>query len=211
MEPRTPHPAAPAGVVLAAGASSRFGAAGPKALALVDGAPAVLRIVEVLAALGVRPTVVVTGAAAPEIARVLADAPATVRYHSRWELGRTGSIAEGLSAVGAAEAAVVWPVDAPFVRRSTVQRLLDQVELGGLAVWWTPTFEGRGGHPIVIARELFRAIAELPPDFPLREAPFRRGPAEVRVPVDDPAVTDNANTPESFRRAAFAWAARGEG
>src|SRR5207248_414355 len=61
----------PAGLLLAAGAGRRFG--GPKALALLDGEPLVLRALRTLEAAGCEPVRVVVGAAAPEVTALLPD------------------------------------------------------------------------------------------------------------------------------------------
>lgn len=204
----TEQPRWPA-VILAAGGSTRFGPLGPKALARVGPETVVARLVRVVAATGFSPIRVVVGRDGAAIAAALPGSMAEVVPNPRWESGRTGSIQAGLEGLDGAPAALLWPVDAPFVRPATVASLRDSVRLGGLAHWWTPTCDGRGGHPILLAREALAAVRRLPPDFPLRVASFRGGLAEVRVPVDDPAVLDNTNTPEAFRAAALAWRDRG--
>ena len=198
-----------AAVVLAAGSSTRFGGYGPKALAPIGGETAVRRIARVCGENGCDPIVVVAGTDSVRIAEGVQGTSARTVPNPAWYRGRTGSIQAGLASVPGSRAALIWPVDAPFVASATVRNLLDRVEIGGLATWWTPTFQGRGGHPIVIASESFEAVLRLPPEYPLRSAPFRGGMGEVRVPLDDPGILDNTNTPTEFFVAEAAWRARG--
>lgn len=127
-----------AGVLLAAGAGTRFGM--PKVLA-ADG----LWLRSAVAALadgGCDDVVVVLGAA---IVDVPASARAVVADH--WASGMAESLRVGLAAVSDADTAVIHLVDTPDVPAEVVRRVL--AAPGGLA---RATYGGRPGHPVVIAR-----------------------------------------------------------
>jgi molybdenum cofactor cytidylyltransferase len=66
------------------------------------------------------------------------------------------SVALGFAALADADAAWLWPVDHPYVATSTLRALIDQLGTHAAA---RPVFEGRGGHPPLIARSLFGALA----------------------------------------------------
>lgn len=127
-----------AGLVLAAGAGSRYGR--PKIL--VDGW--LERAVTALRAGGCGTVAVVTGAARPPL-------PTGAReiYCASWEQGIGASLRAGLSGAGSADRVVVHVVDCPDVGPAVVRRVLGATGTRlGRAV-----FDGRPGHPVVIPRE----------------------------------------------------------
>jgi molybdenum cofactor cytidylyltransferase len=202
MDSEAPHPRTSdfAAVLLAAGASTRMGGV-PKALLDWEGEPVVRRLVAISERVRLDPVVVVVGAAGPGVRRALAGTRAVVVDHPDWARGRTGSIQSGLASVASAGGVLLWPVDHPFVEAKTVEALLRRAEADPMALWVIPTWNGRGGHPVVLRSPTFRAIGELPADRPLRSLLPAFGPQVVRLPVDDPGVVENVDTPESFREA----------
>jgi CTP:molybdopterin cytidylyltransferase MocA len=129
---------ATAGVVLAAGAGTRYGM--PKVLAAEGDW---LRFaVSALGDGGCDDVVVVLGAA---VVRVPAPARAVVAPD--WESGVSASLRAGLAAVAGADAAVIRLVDTPDVGADVVRRVL-----AARAPLARATYGGRPGHPVVIAR-----------------------------------------------------------
>ncbi|MEN9784951.1 MAG: hypothetical protein RLZZ299_215 [Pseudomonadota bacterium] len=154
----------------------------PKGLLSWGGRPLLSAHVEAAHAAGLRVRVVL--GAADDAHRSVLPADVEVVHNLRWaETDMAESVALGLEGLAAA---LVMPVDTPVPRPDTLRRLADQP---GCAV---PTWQGRDGHPVRVAR---MPRVRWPPegrlDAWLREAP--------RVPVDDPAVAGNLNTPESLR------------
>lgn len=207
-EPPGPGPGV-AAVILAAGASTRFEEVGAKALAPVGSESAVRRIARIVAELGCAPRLVAVGYGGSAVEAGLRGAGVEIVRNPDWAAGRTGSIQAALPVIPAGRSALIWPVDTPFVRPRTVSVLLERSRADRVASWWTPTYGGRGGHPVVLGPAALAQLDGLPKEFPLRAAPFRGGLAEARVPVDDPGVLDNTNTPADFLRAAEAWRDRG--
>lgn len=189
-----------AGVVLAAGRSERMGT--PKALLDFRGRPFIIRILEALEALEVKPRLVVLGPDAPRVRPVLAPLECLIVENWEVEGGPIGSLRCALAALRPLRpaAVLVWPVDLPHVRLATVERLLEAYRRGG-APAVVPSFAERRGHPVVWDRSLF---AELETS----EAATRHGaravlqaqPRLATVAVDDPAVIDDLNTPEDYER-----------
>ena len=188
-----------AGLVLAAGASRRLGGM-PKALVELDGRTAVERVLDQLSRAGVEPVAVVVGAHAEAIARHLRGRPVAVVVNPDWERGRTGSVHAGLEWAGAADGVVLAPVDHPFFRASTVQRTADVGRSDPLALWISPTFGGRGGHPVLVKAAAFGPIRSLGPDAPLRTVPAHLGVQARRLEVDDAGVVLGTDTMEEVRR-----------
>lgn len=137
-----------AGVLLAAGAGTRYGM--PKVLAEQG-----LWLTSAITALsGCDEVVVVLGAAVVDV-----PAPARAVIAEDWRDGMGASLRAGLAAVGGADYAVVLTVDTPDIGSAVVDRVLTAAlsAPGGLA---RAVYDGRPGHPVVIARQHWPALAE---------------------------------------------------
>src|SRR2546428_9904179 len=190
-----------AGIVLAAGRSARMGS--PKALLDFRGLPFAVRILEALEVLEVKTRVVVLGPDAPRILPAIAGHDCIIVENPDPETGPIASLRSALRALQPLQpsAALVWPVDLPHVRVTTVERLLEaHRRTDAPAV--VPTFAERRGHPVIWGLALF-------PDLLESKAATREGARAVlhqhekevvRVPVDDPAVIDELNKPEDYER-----------
>ncbi len=143
-----------AGLLLAAGAGRRFG--GPKALAVLDGEPFVVRALRVLADAGCVPVRVVLGASAAEAGALLPD-PGVAVVAEDWESGMGASLRAGLNALEAthAKAAVVHLVDLPGVGPEVVRRVADGVDENTVA---RAAYHGVPGHPVVLGRRWWPEI-----------------------------------------------------
>ena len=114
------------GVLLAAGAGSRFRAAGGgvKLLAQVDGRPLVERALAALAAAPLGDRVVVLGAHADELLAAIDLHGARPVRNERWERGMASSLQAGLAALDpACTAAVVVLGDGPALAAEAIRRV----------------------------------------------------------------------------------------
>ncbi len=154
------------GVLLAAGAGTRYGS--PKVLAH-DGAW--LRVaVQALRDGGCDRVVVVLGAAETSV-----PDGATAVLAPDWQRGMSASFRAGLAAASNAEYAVVHVVDTPDVGPDVVRAVLDAAAETGLS---RAVFDGRPGHPVVLAgRHFDAAAASASGDFGARD--FLRGRDDV--------------------------------
>jgi len=190
-----------AGVVLAGGRSARMGS--PKALLDFRGLPFVVRILEALEALEVKTRVVVVGPDAPRIRPALAGHECLIVENSDVEGGPIASLRAALRVLQAVQpsAALVWPVDLPHVRVTTVERLIETFRRDP-APAVVPTFAERRGHPVLWGAGLFEEL--LTSDAATQHgarAVLHAHAAEISpVAVDDPAVIDDLNTPEDYER-----------
>jgi molybdenum cofactor cytidylyltransferase len=196
-----------AALILSAGSSRRLGGE-PKALLPVDGRAGVRRIAEVCLADGFEPVIVVVGPHRHAIARELQGLDVELVDSDQGEDARTGSVQTGLAALPAERDVLFWPVDHPFVRPRTLDVLLAARDTDLLGVWFLPTFEGRGGHPVLWRPSVRAEIFDLRPDAPLRALLPELGPQVRRVAVDDPGVIANVDTPEEYRHAVADWRSR---
>lgn len=118
--------------------------------------------------------------------------------------GMLSSVRCGLAALGAeavaavAEAVLVCPADHPAVQPATVAAILERLRSGALLA--VPRHGGRRGHPLAIAPCLLVEIAGLDPAVGLRQLLERRSRDLAEVPVDDPGVVLDIDTPEDYER-----------
>lgn len=196
-----------AALVLSGGESSRFGGF-PKALLTVDGVPVVHRLAERCLARGFDPVVVVAGAHHGPIAHAVRDLDVPVVEAENWREGRTASLQAGLLAIPEDRDLLFWPIDHPFVADRTIDALLAARDSDPLAVWFIPTLGDRGGHPVLWRAFVRPELLALRPDAPIRSLIPEFGPQVRRLPVDDPGVLANVDTPEEFRAALDDWLRR---
>jgi molybdenum cofactor cytidylyltransferase len=143
-----------AGIVLAAGASRRFGS--QKLLASVGGVPLVRRSVESLLETSLDEILIVLGRDAPAVAAALAGLRVRTTMNAAYAAGMSTSLRVGLDALGpATEAAVVALGDQPGVGADIVDRLVERYRAGGSPIV-APVYRGGiRGNPVLFDRSLF--------------------------------------------------------
>jgi len=198
-------------LLLSGGESSRFGGE-PKALMPVGDRTAVRRLAEICLDRGLDPVVVVVGPHRHPVAHELRDTPGVTLVDSElWYEGRTASVHAGLEAIPADRDVLFWPVDHPFVLESTVDALLAAPRTDLIAVWFIPTHEGHGGHPVYWRSSVRADLLDLRSDAPLRSLLPEFGVQVRRIAVNDPGVVTNVDTPEEYRTALEEWESRSRG
>lgn len=92
--------------------------------------------------------------------------------------------------------AFVCPADLPAIATETI-RALASLELGAaeLAV---PTFEGRTGHPLRLGESLVQEVYDLDLRVGLRQIRDRHPDAIRRIPVEDPGILRDVDTPVEY-------------
>ncbi len=140
-----------AGLVLAAGAGTRYGQ--PKAPVLFEGERLVDRAVRVLTEGGCTPVVVVLGAWIGHVEG------ADVVVNDTWPEGMGTSLRAGLERLETdpeVDAAIVTLVDVPGVTAPAVRRLVECAAPLAMA-----TFHGERGHPVRLGRDTWPAVFEV--------------------------------------------------
>jgi len=188
-----------AGLVLAAGSSRRMGT--PKQLLPLNGRPLLEGVVAAANASALDEVVVVLGANAEEVRRVVDLGRARVVVNPDHEAGLGSSVRTGLAALGPEVGrAMVILGDQPAVSAELFDRLLDLQSSSGL-----PSAALRFGTllhpPVVLERSLFGDLGSLEGDVGCRAVV--RGRPELVAPL--PAETDGVHpidldTPEDYRR-----------
>jgi CTP:molybdopterin cytidylyltransferase MocA len=181
------------GIVLAAGSGSRFG--GPKQLADLRGKPLIEHALAAMRAVpAVDPVVVVLGAEADRI-RAQADlGGAEIVIAHDWDEGIAASLRVGVAAHRDADAVLVLLADQPLITSEVIAAIASRA--AGPEPAARAVFEGAPGHPVLIKRELFTAVAELHGDTGARDLLDRCGAA--RVECGRLCRPDDVDTPEDL-------------
>ena len=186
-------------VLPAAGRSERMGR--PK-LSLPWGGGTVLgSLLESFLAAGAGPLVVVVRREDVETASAAEELGALVEVNPDPERGMLSSVRAGLQRLERELptwplSVFVCPADLPAVRPETI-RGLAELELAPDELV-LPTFRGESGHPLRLGEGLVPEVFSLDPSIGLRQIRERR-PGGVRtLPVDDPGVLRDVDTPADY-------------
>jgi molybdenum cofactor cytidylyltransferase len=188
-------PGRTAAVVLAAGASSRFGS--PKALALLRGRPILLHVLDAVAATGIVEVVVVLGRDADEIELSLPWRLERRARNPNPEAGLSSSLRVGLANLSSAsEAALILLGDQPLVRVDVVKRLLAEPAVASRPIVLPRYRDGGGPNPLLIRRAAWSLADEAQSDRGL--APVLRNRPDLVVVVEVEGSNPDVDTPEDL-------------
>ncbi|MEO6064032.1 MAG: nucleotidyltransferase family protein [Thermoflexales bacterium] len=199
--PSIPHSAA---IILAAGASSRYGA--NKLLEPFGDGSVLGTVVAAALASEARPVVVVTGHAREAVEAALPrDRELSVAHNAGHAQGEmASSIKVGLAWLGEhapeTQGALIILGDLPLLTPAMLNVVLARAAQGS-ALIVAPRYNGQRGHPVWLAREVWEEAMALKPGAQLREL-LRTRPDDVLLfDVDDPAILMDVDTPEQMREA----------
>ena len=202
MTPSASGAAACAGVLLAAGESSRMGR--PKQTLDWLGEPLVVYQTRQLLEAGVGQAVVVLGHKAATVRPLVEageDPRVTVVVNPDYLEGKTTSIKLGLRSVGpGAGAILLLAADQP--RPAALLRRLAEAHAVREAIISIPAHRGKHGHPPIFDASLLPELLRITEKGRgVREVIQRHSGAIHEVAVDDPLVLTNLNTREDYERA----------
>jgi molybdenum cofactor cytidylyltransferase len=116
--------------------------------------------------------------------------------------GQFSSLQAGLQEVRnrGRDAAMLTLVDRPPVRAATIETLQAAFERAIAKRKWAviPEYVGKHGHPILVANEMLEAFLEAPETSNARDVENAHQSQIEYVPVDDPLIVVNVNTPEQY-------------
>lgn len=200
------------GVILAAGESSRMGS--DKALlpwppqpAGLDARPAPASDTFLSAAIRllfshVDVVLVVVGKNEAGLMPIVYANGASLVVNPNPSLGQFSSLRAGLHEVlnRGRDAALVALVDRPPVRMETLEKLEAGFERATMQRKWAviPEYQGKHGHPILVGREMMEAFLRAPETSDARQVEHAHLSQIEYVPVDDPLVALNIDTPEQY-------------
>ncbi len=188
----------PGGVILlAAGASRRFGADKRKHL-LAGGLPMLHATAEKYLACFEQVVVVLRpgdeGLEAALLERFAAQAPRVV-FAAQAELGMGHSLAAGIAAAADWAYAFIALADMPFVEVATLRELDRIMQAAGPDAIVQPSFEGNPGHPVGFGRGHFAELAAMSGDAGARSLVKHAGAEVLAVPVADRGVLRDVDQP----------------
>jgi molybdenum cofactor cytidylyltransferase len=183
-------PALTAGLVLAAGAGTRFGTES-KLLAELDGRPLLEHAVAAQCAVAALDRVVVVlGSRADEILAEVDFGRAEVVMCAQWQAGQSASLRCGALALRGTRKVIVTLGDMPRVRADLIARFLDEPPRT------RASYDRRPGHPVVLGAEELASLDALSGDVGARE--LLRGGRLIEC--GDLMAGSDVDTPEDLRR-----------
>jgi molybdenum cofactor cytidylyltransferase len=189
-----------AGLILSAGASSRMGR--DKALLpWRDGTflSAAIRALQSATEL----VIVVAGVNVPSLEPIVNSNAAFMAVNPDPQQGQFSSLQVGLQDIlnRGRDGAIVTLVDRPPADPETIQMLKASFLLSDEGVWAVvPEYGGKHGHPFVIGREMIEAFLRAPVNSSARDVEHANQEHIRYVPVNDPLVAANVDTPEDFEK-----------
>jgi molybdenum cofactor cytidylyltransferase len=186
-----------AGIILAAGASSRMGS--PKALLDYRGETFIQRLVRVLSAV-CDPVIVVLGYHADALRPAVPDA--TIVVNPAPERGQLSSLQTGLAALPPdAEGFLFTPVDSPAVEIATVERLAAAFRQRDPAAQLViPRYQGKRGHPVFATRAIANELSALPLTAQARDVIHAHVADTLYIDVDDAGILTDIDDREAYHR-----------
>src|SRR5437660_4079043 len=145
--------------------------------------------------------IVVAGNNAAAITPVVYAEGASLVVNPDPSRGQFSSLQVGLHEVlnRGRDAAMVTLVDRPPATAAVLSKLRAAFEVAPPYKWAVvPEHGGKHGHPILIGREMIEAFIKAPVDATARDIEHQNREHIEYVPVDDPSVTINVNTPEEY-------------
>ena len=202
-----PHSASFAGLILAAGQSSRMGT--EKALLpWPPTSPGQPQSSKTFLAAAIRSLslatdfdLVVAGKNEAALAPIAYADGASIVINPDPERGQFSSLQLGLHEVlnRGRDTAIITLVDRPPAGALTVQALREAYETAGKDVWAVvPDYSGKHGHPFVAGREMIEALLQAPCTSTAREVEHKHRDHILYLPVNDPFVAVNINTPDDY-------------
>ncbi len=193
-----------AAIVLAAGQSLRFRAAGgadpTKLVAKLGGKPIVRRVVEAALATKARPVVVVSGYARALVEAAVADLDVGLAFNPGYASGLASSLKAGLAATPPDVAGLLVLLgDMPWIEPRLADALIGAFLAREGALAAVPLREGRRGNPVLLGRGLFEAAMRLTGDEGARRLIGALNASElVEVEAPDTGVTFDIDTLEDL-------------
>jgi len=204
---RRPEGTSVSAVLLAAGASSRFGS--PKLLAEIEGEPILRRVARAFESAGFDEVLVVLpsgGDGGPEdlLRKALEDVSGPVQCvgNPGWKAGMFTSVKAGLAAVaatGRSTHVAVSPADLPFLSKESLRRMKNAAAMLDERTLAVPTHGGRRGHPLAFSTALVPRILSWPDDRRLSSLFDESDLSVLHLEGFDDGILRDVDRPEDLR------------
>jgi CTP:molybdopterin cytidylyltransferase MocA/xanthine/CO dehydrogenase XdhC/CoxF family maturation factor len=199
VQRRRTHPAGRriAGVVLAAGTSSRMG---KNKLAIpIDGKPLVRHAVEAALTAALDPVIVVIGHEPAAIRDALGGLPVHFVQNDAFADGLSTSLRTGIKAVPpSCDGAMIILGDMPDISPELIDRAVAAFDPAQSRTICVATAQGERGHPVLWGRQFFSSIEHLQGDTGARNLMALHADQVYEVEAGDGAPLTDIDTPESL-------------
>ncbi|MGH7469547.1 MAG: nucleotidyltransferase family protein [Longimicrobiales bacterium] len=186
-----------AGVVLAAGTSTRMGK--NKLLFDLEGESVVRRAIRVAAESGLQPVIAVLGHEAERVRRELAGLSCNIVENPDYQRGINGSLKTGIAAVpDSATAAVVILADMPFVTAPMIATLIARYR-ASTAPLVISDYDGVNAPPMLYDRALFPELQTMEGEG-CGKVVVRRHRQEAEVLAWPAAALTDLDVPDDYAR-----------
>jgi molybdenum cofactor cytidylyltransferase len=150
-----------AGIILAAGESTRFGA--PKQLEKINGETMLAIAIDKAKTVGLDPIVVVVGAHADQIIPTIGRSDIEIVVNSNWTMGISASIRAGIESLpGKVECVLMMMTDQPKLPTELMRQLID--EFDPKFDFIVPVAQGVLRNPVIINKKTFPRVLQLEGD-----------------------------------------------
>jgi molybdenum cofactor cytidylyltransferase len=191
-----------AGIILAAGASVRFGQ--PKQLIKLKGKYLVERVLDAALKSRLDLVVLVLG---HEYQSILQALGAKVRHpqlevviNHKYHEGQSSSLKAGLVSVQKVFSSVMYLLaDQPMINSNTIDLLLDQFHGSGREIC-VPVFEGQRGNPTIFKRSIYEEIMMIDGDIGARDIIAKKAGRVLYAKIKDPLCFFDIDSPEDLKK-----------
>ena len=156
--------------------------------------------VDNLLASSVDEVIVVTGHRESEVRAAVATRAVRFVHNTGYRAGMASSIKCGVRAVtDDSKACLISLVDQPQIGPNVIDQLIDVYENARPRII-IPTFDGKGGHPIILDLYLKQEILEMDQSVGLRQVISAHSGEIAHVEVFSSDVVEDCDVPEDYER-----------
>ncbi len=190
-----------AAVILAAGESRRMGR--PKQLLPWGGTTILGQTIAQVQAAGFDQILLVSGACREDVEAIARELAIPTLYnpdYARWDLLVSLQLAvRELQRTTRPAGVLVMLGDLPFIPPGIMEAVVAAFRQGrGTIV--APNFRGHRGHPVLFGAAVFSDLLDLPPTARPRDLLDLKTDEVADLPVDDPVILRDIDTPEAYER-----------
>jgi molybdenum cofactor cytidylyltransferase len=191
-----------AGIILAAGAATRFGQ--PKQLLRLKDKYLIERVLDAALNSRLGRVVLVLGFAHQKIQKALGKklrhAKLQIEVNPHYQKGQGHSLQVGLSSVINTFPAVMFLLaDQPLVDAATINCLLDKFWSADKDIG-VPTFHGKRGNPSIFSQKFYQHIMKIKGDIGARQIINAHPERVLEIEIKNPLLFSDVDTPEDFEK-----------
>jgi molybdenum cofactor cytidylyltransferase len=187
-----------AALVLAAGQSRRMGGRN-KLLEEVGGRPMLLHALDAAEKSKAAPVIVVTGHQREQVESLLGGRRVKTVHNPDFADGLSTSLRTGVKALPAdIDGVVVLLGDMPGIHSTVIDRLIDAFDPAGGHTICVPTWNGKRGNPVLLARRFFPEMQEIGGDVGAKPLLSEYSDQVMAVEMPDDTILVDLDTPEKL-------------